>query len=120
MVTPEFEPEDAGVGGVNEAEPNALAAPHAEGLANAAVDGDRVADPAVMGHVHHVAEVIADLGVGQQAPVVQHPGDVAVDPDRLALTVTQHTGRATCREEVWQSVLVTGVAVTLKKNKTTK
>ena len=35
--------------------------------------------------VHEVAEVVADLGVRQQSPVVEHPGHVAIDLDRLPL-----------------------------------
>ena len=56
-----------------------------EGLGDAAVDRDGVADPAVVARVMQVAEVVADLGVRQQTPVVEHPGHVAVDLDRLAL-----------------------------------
>ena len=81
----ELQPEDARVGGIDQAQAQALAGAHREGLRDAAVDRDRVADPAVVACVHEAAEVVADLGVGQQAPVVEHPGHVAVDLDRLAL-----------------------------------
>ena len=44
--------------------------------------------------VHEVAEVVADLSVRQQAPVIEHPGDVAVDLDRLALLDDQRAVEA--------------------------
>ena len=47
-----------------------------------------------MAAVHEVAEVVADLGVRQQAPVVEHPGDVAVDLDRLPLLDDQRAVEA--------------------------
>ena len=78
----ELEREDARVGGVDQPQPQPLARPHREGLGDAAIDRDGVADPAVVARIHEVAEVVADLGVRQQTPVVEDPGDVAIDLDR--------------------------------------
>ena len=56
-----------------------------------AVDRDRVADPAVVGHVVAVAEIVADGGGLRKPPVVEYPGHVAVDPDRLCLLDDERT-----------------------------
>src|SRR3546814_13633405 len=51
----------------------------------------------ISGHagVHHVAEAAADRRVLLQAPVVEHPGDVAVDGDRLGLIDDEGTVQTT-------------------------
>ena len=90
----ELEREDPRVGGVDQTQPQPLAGAHREGLQDAAVDRDRVADPAVVARIHGVAEVVADLGVRQQAPVVEDPGHVAVDLDRLPLLDDQRAVQA--------------------------
>ena len=90
----ELEREDPRVGGVDQPQPQPLAGAHREGLQDAAVDRDGVADPAVVARIHEVAEVVADLGVRQQAPVVEHPGHVAVDLDRLPLLDDQRPVQA--------------------------
>src|SRR3546814_17051194 len=50
-----------------------------------AVDGDRVADPAVVAQVMAVAEILTYLGRAGEAPVVEHPGEVPVDAGRFRL-----------------------------------
>ena len=90
----ELEPEDPRIGGVDQTQAHALAGAHREGLQDAAVDRDRVADPAIVAAVHEVAEIVADLSVRQQAPVVEHPGHVAVDLDRLPLLDDQRAVEA--------------------------
>jgi hypothetical protein len=81
----ELQPEDPRIGSIDQTEAQSLAGAHREALQDAPVDRDRVADPAIVAAVHEAAEVVADLGVWQQTPVVQHPRDVPVDLDRLAL-----------------------------------
>ena len=93
-VTVELETEDAGVRGVDQAQPQALAGAHRKNLGDPPVHRDGVADPAVVARVHEAAEIAADLGIGQEAPVVEHPGDVAVDPDRLPLLDDQRAVQA--------------------------
>jgi hypothetical protein len=61
----ECETEDPRVGGIDEPQANAFTTLRGEGLKYAAVDRDRVADPPVVAHVVHVAEVGADLSVGE-------------------------------------------------------
>src|SRR5687767_4303032 len=86
--------EDTGVGGVDEAKPDPLASPHGKSLRELAIDGGCVADSAAVAGIHHVAEVIDDGDVLVQAPVAQHPGDVAVDLDRLAFLDDERPGQA--------------------------
>ena len=77
--------EDAAVGGVHEAEANALARPHLERLAHVAVHGDDVAPAAVVHEVVRRVEVRVDRAVGAEPPVVEHPDDVARVGRRLAI-----------------------------------
>src|SRR3546814_16112115 len=79
LVALEVEPEDAGIRGINEPQADALAGLHPEALRHMAVDGDRVADPAVVAQVMAVAEIPTYLGRAGEAPVVEHPGSVPVD-----------------------------------------
>src|SRR3546814_8005889 len=73
---------------------NTLARAHAEGLDHAAVYRYRFADTAVHAGIHHVAEVFADRGVLQEAPVVENPGDIAIDSDRFGLLDDQRAVKA--------------------------
>ena len=82
FVLSEIDAENAGVRGINEAEPNAFALVDREGLRHAPVDGYSVADTAIVTHVVRVAEIVADLAVGGQPPIVQNPCNVAINPDR--------------------------------------
>ena len=45
----------------------------------------RLPTRAAVAHIVEIAETAADLGVARKAPVVEHPGEVAVDPDRFLL-----------------------------------
>jgi len=36
-----------------------------------------------MAHIVKTAEITADLGIGLKSPVVKHPGEVPVDPNRF-------------------------------------
>src|SRR3546814_1836784 len=85
LVALEVEPEDAGIRGINEPQADALAGLHPEALRHMAVDGDRVADPAVVAQVMAVAEILTYLGRAGEAPVVEHPGEVPVDAGRFRL-----------------------------------
>jgi hypothetical protein len=75
--------EDTGVGGIDEPQPNALAAPHRERIGDFAIDGPGVADATIVSHVMHVAEIIDDLRIVGQSPIRKDPYDVAIDVDRL-------------------------------------
>ena len=74
---------------------DALAGLHSEALRHTAVDGDCVADPAVVAQVMAVAEVIADLRRPGEAPIVEHPGEVPVGAGRFRLLDDQRAVEAT-------------------------
>src|SRR3546814_14400758 len=93
-----------------------LAGLHPEALRHMAVDGDRVADPAVVAQVMAVAEILTYLGRAGEAPVVEHPGEVPVDAGRFRLLDDERPieapaalleaadRKSTCRERVCESV----------------
>jgi hypothetical protein len=69
----ELQSEDARVGGVDQAQAQALAGAYGEGLGHAAVHGHRVANPAVVSHVVKIVEAAGDFGVARQPPIVDQP-----------------------------------------------
>ena len=79
----EIESEDARIGGIDQAQPDSLARTHRNALRHAAIEGDRVADTAVVHQVMPVVEIVADRSGLGQTPVVQHPGQFAVDANGL-------------------------------------
>src|SRR3546814_9730914 len=91
----------------------ALACAHGEGLGQAAVDRDRIADAARHARVHHVAEIAADRGVRPPPPVIEDPGDVAVDRDRRS---EEHTSELQYLMRISYAVF----CVKKKKNNTAK
>src|SRR3546814_7254743 len=84
-MTFELETEDPGVCSVDEAETQALARAHGEGVGQAAVNRDGVADAPRPAGFHHAAEVPADGGICQEPPIIENLGNFAVDNDRYGL-----------------------------------
>ena len=78
-VIAEIECEHARVGGVDEPEPDALPTTYCEGLGNAAVYGDGIAQTARVALVVEIAKTGRDRCVPGQAPVVEHPGEITID-----------------------------------------
>src|SRR3546814_14442029 len=107
-MTFELETEDPGVCSVDDAETQALARAHGEGVGQAAVNRDGVADAPRHAGVHHAAEVPADGGICQEPPIIENPGPVAVDSDPPSLFA--EIGRASRRQRgcpyVYCSVVV--------------
>src|SRR3546814_16206391 len=90
-MTFELETEDPGVCSVDEAETQALARAHGEGVGQAAVNRDGVADAPRHAGVHHAAEVPDDGAIRQEPPLIENPGNVSVDDDRpLHFTHQRH------------------------------
>src|SRR5689334_24227918 len=90
----ELEAKDAGVGHVDETQPNPFTSTHRKAYRHASVDRDGIANPAVVDSIEHVAEVAADRGVRFQPPIVEHPYHVPVDRDRIALLDDQCARKA--------------------------
>ena len=84
-MTGEVEREDAGVCGVDQTQPDALAASDRKFIRLPSVDGHQIADPAVVAHIVKTAKITADRCIGTETPVVEYPGNVPVDPDRFFL-----------------------------------
>src|SRR3546814_17193694 len=91
LVALEVEPEDAGIRGIHEPQADALAGLHPEALRHMAVDGDRVAVPAVVAQVMAVAEILTSPGRAAVATVVEHTGEVPVGAGRLSLLAGSRT-----------------------------
>ena len=73
------------IGGVDQSQSQPLTGAHRELVLHRTVDRECVADPPGVRHVKGVAEVFADVPRRRRAPVVEHPGHVAVDRMRIAL-----------------------------------
>jgi hypothetical protein len=85
LVASEFQAEYPGIGGVDQAQADALAAADGEAVGDRAVHRHRISDPAIVACIHHIAEIALDLGGFAEPPVVQYPGQIAVHGDRLGL-----------------------------------
>jgi hypothetical protein len=85
LMAGEAQTKDARVGSVHEPQPDSLAASDRGSFTNAPIHRHGVADAAIVSHVVHVAEIVADLRIGKQAPVLQHPHHIAIYLDWLAL-----------------------------------
>jgi hypothetical protein len=87
----EIEAEDAGIGSIDQTQPDPFARADHNALRHQGIDGDRVADAAVVHQVMPVVEIVADRSGFCQPPVVQHPGQFAVDANGLGLLDDQRT-----------------------------
>ena len=74
----ELEPEDPCRRGIDEPQANTFAGPDRETIGNAAIDRDRVADPARHAHFHAVAKAARDRSVVIQAKVAEDPDDITI------------------------------------------
>ena len=83
FVVPEFDTEDPRIRCIDEAQTDTLAFSDRKGVREAPVDGDRVAEPAIVAHVVGVVEISPRSRPTGQAPVVEHPCHVTVDADRI-------------------------------------
>jgi hypothetical protein len=81
----EVQCEDARVGGIDQAKSDTFAGAHAKGLGYPAVDRDGIADAACVREVVEISKVGMNGRVLLQAPIVQHPNDLAIDARRLRL-----------------------------------
>src|SRR5690606_4250319 len=76
--------EDARVGGIEQAQPDALAAADGELQQPLTVERDGIAETAGMGDVVPVPERLGQLAAPIDAPVIQDPDHVPVDGNRRA------------------------------------
>lgn len=91
LKTREVGTEDACIGGVDQPQPDALALSDRKGIRHAAIDGNRVADAAIVVNVVPVAEILADCARFRQPSVTEHPGHLAIGPHRLRFLDDQRT-----------------------------
>ena len=90
----EAQAEDPGVGGIDQAQPQALAGPHGLTVGQPPVDRDRVADAAGVGHVAEIEKVLDDPRLPVQAPVVEQPDELAIHRRRVRFVHDQHPVQA--------------------------
>ncbi len=98
-MTFELKTENACIGGVDQAQTDALAGANVEVTGNAAVHRDCVSEAAVVADVVQVIEIVLDRRIFLQAPVAEHPRDVTIDGDRIRLIDNQcsiETARDLC------------------------
>src|SRR3546814_17119739 len=74
--------------------------------------------PSVAGHLgQHRALAVDDLVVAQRQDEVLGKGVVDAEGELVVVVPAVEIGRASCRERVWQSVEISVVAVTVKKER---